>query len=57
MAPSAPAPLPPGREGKHLAALSSTRISSTSSVDFSGMKSMQRLHHAKEGERLHGEKH
>jgi hypothetical protein len=32
------------------------RISSTSSVDFSGTKSMRRLRHAKEGERLHGEK-
>jgi hypothetical protein len=34
----------------------STRISSTSSADFSGMKSMWRLHHAEEGEHLHDKK-
>jgi hypothetical protein len=56
MASSAPALSPPGHEGKHPAALSPTWISSTSSTDFSGTKSMRRPCHDKEGERLYDEK-
>jgi hypothetical protein len=50
-------PSPPGREEWHHAALPLSRISSTSSAGFFGMKSMQRLRHAEEGEHLQGEEH
>jgi hypothetical protein len=49
------APSPLGREGKHLIAFSATRVSSTSSEDFSRMKFVRRPRHAEEGKRLHGE--
>jgi hypothetical protein len=54
---SPPVPSPPGREGQHPVALPPSRISSTSSVGFSGTKSMQRSRHAEEGEHLQGEEH
>jgi hypothetical protein len=57
MAPSAPAPSLLGREGKHPVAFSPSRISSTSSADFSWTKSMRRSRHAEEGEHLYGEEH
>jgi hypothetical protein len=46
MAPSAPAPSLPSHEGKRPAVLPPTRISSTSSADFSRAKFMRRLRHA-----------
>jgi hypothetical protein len=55
-APSVHAPSSPGHEGERPAALSSTRISSTSSADFTRTKFMRRLRHAEEGEHLHDEK-
>jgi hypothetical protein len=57
MAPSAPAPSPLGHEGKRPVAFLATLVSSTSSVDFSGMKFMRRPCHAEEGKRLYGEEH
>jgi hypothetical protein len=48
MVPSPPIPLPPSCE---------ERISSTSSVGFSGTKSMRCSRHAEEGEHLQGKEH
>jgi hypothetical protein len=56
-APSALAPLLLSHEGRHPVTFSTLWISSTSSAEFSGTKSMRRSRHAEEGKHLCGGEH